>query len=397
MTQPAHSNKDNVTPITPTINLKGLATKLTTAPRLPLVEGLLYRDSTAMLYGASNTGKSFAAVSICMKVAQGERWAGLRTPRGGGKVYYFAGEGAGGILARFNAHRERHGGSDDNVTVVPLAVNFRDQVMMQEIARQTKEGGDPLLLVFDSFASHLAVSNADENSNSDAGVIMAAITKLANDTGACVLLVHHTGKDDTKGSRGASAYYANLDTQIELKPEGKKPTGEIGVSLKVTKQRDGAYLDTRYFTLEKGETGTEQVEIERYEASLCDKPIIEDNAYAYNIPDPRYTLIFNDTPHDKASHSRYMGDNAHPHVSETRLTPQQIRRLTQHEAIAYALAHDFAEGATRADLNEWFGGHFKPSSFSNAIKRAEQKELIIKKDDDFYELAPEKNSAKNNQ
>ena len=47
-----------------------------------------------------------------------------------------------------------------------------------------------------------------------------------------VMIIHHTGKDKSKGARGHSSLRAALDTEIELKVDGSIRTA------KVTKQRD---------------------------------------------------------------------------------------------------------------------------------------------------------------
>jgi hypothetical protein len=48
------------------------------------------------------------------------------------------------------------------------------------------------------------------------GNIIASAKKLQNLIGGIVLLVHHTGKDTTKGLRGHSSLFAALDCAIEV-------------------------------------------------------------------------------------------------------------------------------------------------------------------------------------
>lgn len=75
-------------------------------------------------------------------------------------------------------------------------------------------GGAGGLVIIDTL--NRAAPGADENSSVDMGNIIAAAKKLQNLVGGIVLLVHHTGKDATKGLRGHSSLYAALDGAIEV-------------------------------------------------------------------------------------------------------------------------------------------------------------------------------------
>ena len=63
---------------------------------------------------------------------------------------------------------------------------------------------------------------------------MADLDKIRRETGACVLVVHHTGKDEAKGARGHSLLRAAIDTEIAM--TRNKDDGLI--EIKATKQRD---------------------------------------------------------------------------------------------------------------------------------------------------------------
>jgi len=70
------------------------------------------------------------------------------------------------------------------------------------------------LLVIDTLT--VAASGADENSSSDMGLIIEAAKALQAKLGGLVLLVHHSGKDQSKGLRGHSSLHAALDAAIEV-------------------------------------------------------------------------------------------------------------------------------------------------------------------------------------
>ncbi|MDH5579522.1 MAG: helicase RepA family protein, partial [Betaproteobacteria bacterium] len=96
----------------------------------------------------------------------------------------------------------------------------------------------PALIVVDTLAH--AIKGGDENSAQDMGAITATVGELIRKTGACVLLVHHSGKNKTAGARGSSALLGAIDTQIEIDEK----------QIKVSKQRDGALAEPMGFALQ---------------------------------------------------------------------------------------------------------------------------------------------------
>ena len=63
--------------------------------------------------------------------------------------------------------------------------------------------------------------------------LIDAADRVRRATGACVLIVHHTGKDAGQGARGSSALRAAADTELEVKGTD---TGQTTV--RVTKAKD---------------------------------------------------------------------------------------------------------------------------------------------------------------
>ena len=82
----------------------------------------------------------------------------------------------------------------------------------------------------------------NENDSGDTGVLMSNLDRIrdAMPNPVARMLVHHTGKDATKGMRGSSALFAAANTVVELKKVGDG----YGVAT-ATKQRD---LDASTFT-----------------------------------------------------------------------------------------------------------------------------------------------------
>jgi hypothetical protein len=76
------------------------------------------------------------------------------------------------------------------------------------------------------------ITGLDENSAKDASLVTKFMEQLARYYECFVLAIHHTGKDQNKGARGSSAFYANVDTVISTKLKAG------GTELRVKKQKD---------------------------------------------------------------------------------------------------------------------------------------------------------------
>jgi len=71
-----------------------------------LVDGLLYRDTVAVIFGPSGTAKSLVAQDMGQCVATDFAWQGRAVHQG--KVRYDVAEGTSGIRRRHEAWREHH-------------------------------------------------------------------------------------------------------------------------------------------------------------------------------------------------------------------------------------------------------------------------------------------------
>jgi len=98
------------------------------------------------------------------------------------------------------------------------------------------------LIVIDTLAQTTA--GANENSGEDMGKVLAHCRRLHRATGATILLIHHAGKDSSKGARGWSGVRAAVDAELEVRRDN------TGRSLRITKQKDGEDGGIYPFTLE---------------------------------------------------------------------------------------------------------------------------------------------------
>ncbi len=89
-----------------------------------------------------------------------------------------------------------------------------------------------------------AAPTAEENSSKDMGEILEGAKRLQSLIGGLVVLVHHTGKDTTKGLLGHSSLFAAMDAAVEVSRDGDNR------EWKVAKAKDGEDGDARPFRLQ---------------------------------------------------------------------------------------------------------------------------------------------------
>lgn len=215
------------------------ADKLDTDERIfddELVEGVIGKATLAVLYGDSNSGKTFLAIDIAGAVERSARWMGRNTD--GGLVLYLATEAAASVELRAAAYRKRHGAKLAGLVIVQSPINLYDSKAdvskVVALARhyERKTGRRVVLVIGDTLARIAA--GANENSGEDMGVVMRNADAIREALDATFLWIHHCGKDAAKGMRGWSGMRAAIDTEIEVTSDDS--TGQR--CAEVTKQRD---------------------------------------------------------------------------------------------------------------------------------------------------------------
>lgn len=214
-----------------------------------LVEGVVGKAAMAVLYGDSNSGKTFLAIDLCAAIAQGAEWLGRHTERG--VVLYLATESPASVKMRLRAYQRHHRVQLDWFYVVASPVSlFNAQAdmdaVMETVHRVEQETGQHVSLIVGDTLARLS-AGANENSGEDMGVVLQNCDRIRDASGATFLLIHHTGKDAAKGMRGWSGMRAHIDTEIEVTAD--EATGQR--CAEITKQRDLDGKGDRYgFTLE---------------------------------------------------------------------------------------------------------------------------------------------------
>jgi AAA domain len=199
-----------------------------------LVLGIVQRGSLVLFWGASGSGKTFAALDMSFSLALGRRWFNRRVRRSG--VIYLAGEGH--LKARIEAkvRRDELDNADlEGLRAVPSNLNLLDPgadiaPLLASLQEASREMGGVALVVLDTL--NAAMPGGDENSSEDMGRMILACRQIMAALDCTVLIVHHCGKDE-KGARGHSSLRAAVDTEIVVREQDGLRV------LTVEKQRDG--------------------------------------------------------------------------------------------------------------------------------------------------------------
>jgi len=83
------------------------------------------------------------------------------------------------------------------------------------------------LVIIDTFAKLIAAGGGDENSAKDQGLVFANVQRVKNATDTHVALIGHTGKDESKGSRGSNAILGDVDVMVTISGDGEIRTATV--------------------------------------------------------------------------------------------------------------------------------------------------------------------------
>ena len=211
------------------------------------IENVLIDASSVVVYGPSNLGKTAFALDLAAQVARGGLYRNKLAVEQGA-VLYLTLEGTKLFANRVAALR-REGKLPDDAPFYWTATEFNilsdedPRRLIETIREVEREAGTSFkFVVIDTLAR--AMAGHDENSNEAMSQVAKSADRVQRATESCVALIHHTGKDASKGGRGGYALKCAADTEIEL------AAGEDGKTVvTVTKQRELEKLPPWAFSL----------------------------------------------------------------------------------------------------------------------------------------------------
>lgn len=174
------------------------------------IKEVIPRKGLAAIFGESGSGKSFLTLNMAAAIVTGADWFDRRshiTP-----VTYVMLEGEGGLRNRITALEQEQGLlPQDNFKTIIQPFQLTSPEDVHELAAVVPNGG----VVFIDTLNRAAPSS-DENSSKEMGQILQAAKLLQALIDGLVVVIHHTGKDPTRGMRGHSSLHAALDAAVEV-------------------------------------------------------------------------------------------------------------------------------------------------------------------------------------
>lgn len=226
------------------------------------IKGLIPRRETVLIYGASQSGKSFFTQDMAMAVTRGGEYLGRKVRRG--IVIYCAAEaGAGFVKLRFAGYAAGKGLREDEylpfICLTKKFDLFGDAQQVVDLIAECKYWvawwnatfpNDQLeieAVVIDTL--NKVTPAMDEINGKEVGVVMARLDMIREQLNCGLWLVHHMNASGT-GPRGHTSLFAAFETAIQV---GKYDHTEKDAPTRV---RDGEKLrDRRYTRMSKQREG----------------------------------------------------------------------------------------------------------------------------------------------
>ena len=208
-----------------------------------VIKHLLEKDTLAMMYGASGSGKSYVAIRLAVSVALGCDFHNHQTKQNA--VVYMCGEGYRGVKDRLRAIALNEGLS--GIPGLYLTNRITDFSSADDIRATVKEiedqGIKPGVILIDTLAR--ASGSFDENSTADMNKFVKACDFIRGKFGCVVMPIHHTGKGDKSSARGSSVLRAAMDVEVMVEHVG------TGLTITSTKSKDGEPFEKLGFAFKR--------------------------------------------------------------------------------------------------------------------------------------------------
>ena len=187
----------------------------TSSPPEPIIkDGILLDGTILLIVGPAKSKKTFLTQNLALAIASGTDFAGFKITKPK-KVLYYLAEG-GYFPNRKRLQKMAENISPDNTE--NFLIDFQPYMPINhpesyaEIKKTIKESDaevvilDPLIRFYD----------VDENSANGISEVFSKIRSLIDELGISVILVHHTGKVESRGGRGSSVIIGEYDSCITI-------------------------------------------------------------------------------------------------------------------------------------------------------------------------------------
>lgn len=203
-------------------------------PQPPIVwrvEKLFRECGVYVVYGAPGSKKTYAMLDLAVSVALGTKWLGLQTDQ---SPVLIVDEESGPrrMAERLGATLRGHMASEGTpITYVSLDLvdlrNKNDAMALRGLIEYTHAK----FVIIDALAD--VMPGADENSVGETQPIFLILRKLAQETCAAIIVIHHANKG-AGGARGSSAIVGATDLLLKV----ISPPGQELITFELEKPRD---------------------------------------------------------------------------------------------------------------------------------------------------------------
>jgi hypothetical protein len=215
-----------------------------------LIQDILPKKAFCALFAPPASWKSFLALDMAEAIATGRDWMGCRIPQKGA-VLIIAGEGHGGLGARVKACKIQNNSPDGaNLYVIRSQINLRSspeefEALINSINDLIAQIDEPLQLVILDTLMRMSGGGFNENSSEDMGAVITQIGRIQSIFSCAIMVIHHSGKDVTRGLRGHSSLLGAVDTELEINRldsviNSADPSVKGSGTITTTKQKDGS-------------------------------------------------------------------------------------------------------------------------------------------------------------
>jgi hypothetical protein len=225
-----------------------------TAAKRWLIKNVIALGDTSSWIAPPGRGKSDLLSDICVHLAAENEWRGHKTKGRFGCVY-FAFERADLVKRRNAAYAKRYGFQGLPIAVAAEIIDLMHpdcvNVILATLHAAEERFRVPVrCIVIDTFAKGIAAGGGDEDKARDQNKCLTNLRRLHERAELHIAIIGHTGKDETKGSRGSNAHPADADLQVQIFGDGDKIK-----SARVIKGNDQPEGELAAFQLESADLG----------------------------------------------------------------------------------------------------------------------------------------------
>lgn len=195
-----------------------------------VVDGLISAGSVNIFFGESGSKKTWSLLDMGTCVARGDAWLNFST-QAGNVLLIDEDNGRNRMMRRMGQVLRGHN-ADDKTPLFCVSYAAFDFGKVADAGEFTAliNTTNARLVIIDALAD--IMPGRDENSVKDVQPIFAELRRVAEDTQAAIIVIHHANKNG--GYRGSSAIKGKLDLMVLV--ESKKDSDEI--TFKTEKERD---------------------------------------------------------------------------------------------------------------------------------------------------------------